>query len=68
LIVLLESANAPVAVLEGPVVLLKSAPMPVTVFPSAVLARSVPAPMAVLKLVSEDELFGFSPRVFKSGL
>src|SRR6266403_8336 len=46
--VLLKRANAPVAVLEAPVVLLKSAPAPAAAFWSAVLARSVPAPMAVL--------------------
>lgn len=40
-----------VAVLESPVVLFKSAPAPVAVFASAVLANSVPAPMAVLKLL-----------------
>jgi hypothetical protein len=40
-----------VAVLKAPVVLLKSAAAPVAVLLSAVLARSVPAPMAVLKLL-----------------
>jgi hypothetical protein len=42
-------ANAPLAVLNRPFVLLKSAPAPVAVLLFAVFARSVPAPMAVLK-------------------
>jgi len=48
--VLLKSANAPLAVFPEPAVLLKSAPAPVAVLLLASLARSVPAPMAVLKL------------------
>ena len=47
---LLKRANAPLAVLRSPVVLLKSAPAPVAVFSFAVFSRSVPAPTPVLKL------------------
>ena len=49
-VVLLKSANAPLAVLLPPVVLLRRAPAPIAVFSSAVLASSVPAPLVVLKL------------------
>ena len=49
-LVLLERANAPLAVFLTPVVLFKSASAPVAVLLSPVLKRSVPAPMAVLKL------------------
>jgi hypothetical protein len=43
---------SPKAVLNGPVVLLKSAAAPTAVFWSAVLNSSAPAPTAVLKLPS----------------
>jgi hypothetical protein len=49
---LLKRANAPVAVLELPPMLLKSAPASVAVFSSARLARSEPAPTPVQKLPS----------------
>ncbi len=49
-VVLSKSANTPAAVLFSPVVLFKSAPAPVAVLLSAVSERSVPAPMAVLRL------------------
>ena len=57
--VLLKSANTPFAVFKTPSVLLKSARAPVAVFRLPVLARSVPAPTAVLSrlvafLVSEN--------------
>jgi hypothetical protein len=41
-------ANAPVAVLLEPVVLLRSAPAPIPVFESALFNASVPAPAPVL--------------------
>ena len=46
----LKRANAPLAVLPLPVVLLKSAPAPVAVFRSAVFASRVPAPTPVQKV------------------
>ncbi len=46
-VVLLKSANAPLAVLSPPFVLLKSAPVPVAVFALSVLAIVAPAPTAV---------------------
>ena len=49
-VVLFERAAAPTAVLLMPVVLNKSAAAPKAVFWSAVLKRSDPAPVAVLKL------------------
>ena len=47
--VLLKSANAPLAVLANPVLLLKSAAAPVAVFWSPALTRRAPAPRAVLR-------------------
>ena len=45
---MVKSANAPLAALKVPVVLLKRVPAPVAVLLSPVFARSVPAPTAVL--------------------
>ncbi len=58
---LLKRANAPLAVLAIPVVLLKSAPAPVAVFSFAVLSRSVPAPTPVQKLPSERLRIEYMP-------
>jgi hypothetical protein len=51
-VVLFKRAVTPTAVFKVPVVLNKSAAAPMAVFRSAILKRSVPAPTAVLKLVS----------------
>src|SRR5438270_2790680 len=50
-VLLLKSANAPLAMLPAPIVLFKSAPAPVAVLLLPLpLAKSVPAPTAVLAL------------------
>jgi hypothetical protein len=48
---LLNSANAPMAVLVLPMVLFKRAPAPIAVFWSTVLKRSEPAPTAVCHVI-----------------
>ena len=58
---LLKRANAPLAVLRPPVVLLKSAPAPVAVFWSAVFRRRAPAPTPVLKAAGGDCLVSEKP-------
>ena len=51
-VVLFRRAAAPTAVFASPVVLIKSVAAPNAVFSLAVLKRSAPAPVAVLKLPS----------------